>query len=109
MAKCRGGSGRRRWRRGSAAKIASRTAPLSPRWATGRSGTSSWARNQKPGSDPVGTEQTLARFHLGGLRGGGLPFHVLAVQADEIDRIEHQRREAAVAHRGGDDLAREWE
>ena len=40
--------------------------------------------------------RALARC-LGG--GGSLPFHVLAVQADKIDGIEHQRREAAVAHR----------
>ena len=51
----------------------------------------------------------LARLCAGsGLR-RSLPFHVLAVQADEIDGIEHQRREAAVAHRGGDDFARERE
>ena len=43
--------------------------------------------------------QVLARFDLRGLGCGCLPFHVLAVQADEIDRIEHQRREAAVADR----------
>ena len=40
----------------------------------------------------------LARLGRRGLR-GSLPLHVLAVQADEIDRIQHQRREAAVAHR----------
>ena len=38
-----------------------------------------------------------------------LPLHVLAVQADEIDGIQHQGREAAVAHGGGDDLAGERE
>ncbi len=38
-----------------------------------------------------------------------LPLHVLAVQADEIDGIEHQRRETAVAHRGRDDFACERE
>src|SRR5580693_3828173 len=31
----------------------------------------------------------------------------LAVQLDEIDRVEQQRLEAAIAHRRGDDLARE--
>ena len=41
--------------------------------------------------------------------GRGLTLHVLAIQADEIDRVEHQRREAAVAHRRGDDFARERE
>ena len=34
---------------------------------------------------------------------------LLAVERDEIDRVEQQRREAAVAHRVGDDLARERE
>ena len=33
----------------------------------------------------------------------------LLIERDEIDRIEQERREAAVAHRGGDDLARERE
>ncbi len=51
----------------------------------------------------------LARLDLRGLCGSGLPFHVLAVQTDKIDRIEHQRRETAVAHRGRDDFAGERE
>ena len=41
--------------------------------------------------------------------GRGLPLHVLTIQPDEIDRVEHQRREAAVAHRGCDDFPRERE
>ena len=41
--------------------------------------------------------------------GGGLSFHVLAIQADEIHGVEHQGREAAVAHGGRNDLARERE
>ena len=44
----------------------------------------------------------IAGLALLGLR--RLPFHVLTVQADKIDRIEHQRRETAIAHRGGDDF-----
>ena len=35
--------------------------------------------------------------------------HALLIERDEIDRIEQQRRKAAVAHRGRDDLARERE
>src|SRR5437016_6142522 len=35
--------------------------------------------------------------------------HALAVEADEIHRIDTQRREAAVHHRARDDLARERE
>src|SRR6267378_4346392 len=38
-----------------------------------------------------------------------LPFHVLAIQADEVDRVQHQGREAAVTDGAGDDLARERE
>ena len=40
-------------------------------------------------------------------RCGGSAGQALVVERDEIDRIEQQRREAAVAHGGGDDLARE--
>ncbi len=40
---------------------------------------------------------------------GGLPFQVLAVQTDKIDRVQHQRWEAAIAHRSRDDFTREWE
>ena len=43
MAKCRGGNGRCRWRRGSPRPIARRIGTLSPRWATSRSGTIFWA------------------------------------------------------------------
>ena len=42
-----------------------------------------------------------------GRRAGGLLRHALLIERDEIDRIEHQRREAAVAHRRRDDLAGE--
>src|SRR5450759_3634894 len=35
--------------------------------------------------------------------------HPLAIERDEIHRVEQQRREAAIAHGGGDDLARERE
>ena len=45
---------------------------------------------------------------VSGLR-RSLPLHVLTVQADKIDRIQHQRREAAIADRGCDDLTRERE
>ena len=40
---------------------------------------------------------------LAGLAGG----HLLLIEPDEIDRIEQQRRKPAVAHRRGDDFARE--
>ena len=46
---------------------------------------------------------------LSGCDGGAAVLrHPLAVESDEIDRIEQERREAAVAHRRGDDLARKW-
>ena len=51
----------------------------------------------------------LSSACLRGLSGGGLARHVLAIQADEIDGIEHQRREAAIADRRRDDFARERE
>src|SRR5580704_18108426 len=67
-----------------------RTENLSPLWATARSGaiTSAWIerRRRRPG--------------------GG---HALAIQRNEIDRFQQQRRETAVARRSGDDLARERE
>ena len=34
--------------------------------------------------------------------------HPLAIESDEIDRVEQERREAAVADRGRDDFARKW-
>ncbi|MEY9281585.1 DNA polymerase III epsilon subunit [Bradyrhizobium yuanmingense] len=40
---------------------------------------------------------------------GHLPLHVLAVETDEVDRIQHQRREPAIAHRRRNDLACERE
>ena len=50
-----------------------------------------------------------AAGQLGGTAGGALLRHALLIERDEIDRIEQQRREAAVAHRRGDDLAGERE
>ena len=58
---------------------------------------------------PLALEFGLARLCAGSGLCRSLPFHVLAVQTDEIDGIEHQRRETAVAHRGRDDFARERE
>src|SRR5665213_2329797 len=101
MAKCRGGNGWRRWRQGSRKPIAPRIATLSPPWATRRSGTNSWAREASGGR--------LARLDLCRLCCGRPPLQILAVQTDKIDRIEHQGREPAVAHRSGDDFARERE
>jgi len=34
--------------------------------------------------------------------------HLLSIKADEIDRIDIERREAAIAYGGRDDFAREW-
>ena len=38
-----------------------------------------------------------------------MPLHVLTIEADEVDRIQHQRREPAVTHGRGDDLTGERE
>ena len=80
-------------------------------WATSRSGTI--FSEQPSGVWPLGCLDPgipdLARLCAGSGLCRGLPLHVLAVQADEIDGIEHQRRETAVAHRGRDDFARERE
>ena len=43
LARCRGGSARRRWCRGSPTPTARRIGPSSPRWATSRSGTIFWS------------------------------------------------------------------
>src|SRR3984957_9952310 len=64
------------------------------------------------GQIPVSVKKTrqarsLARFDLRRL--GGLPFEILAVQTDEINGIQHQRRKSAIAHRSCDDLASERE
>jgi len=59
-------------------------------------------RFEDPGISALHHRRRLPRLRL----------HVadlLPVQADEIHRIEHQRREAAVADRIGDDFAGEWE
>src|SRR4051794_16722327 len=52
------------------------------------------------GAGPSALNRRLLRLHL---------LHLLPVQRDEIDRGEQQRREAAVAHGGRNDLARERE
>ncbi len=51
----------------------------------------------------------LARLGRGGLIGSRLPRHVLPVQPDEIDGVEHQRRETTIAYCGCDDFAGERE
>src|ERR1700731_3585455 len=115
LATCRGGSARYRWRRGSPRKISWHTAPLSPRWAKSRSGTNFGLRISEPTRNRLGRYPVQlvgsARLALSGLRawGGALPLHVLAVKADEIHGVQHQRRKATVAHRSRDDLARERE
>ena len=75
-------------------RSATRTAPSSRRWAKPRSGGNYL-------STPGGLSQPSAAA------AGCLLRHALPIERDEIDRIEHQRREAAVAHRGRDDLAGE--
>src|SRR5260370_30841606 len=113
LATCRGGNARYRWRRGSPRPISWPIALLSPLWATSRSGTSFGPRINAPTRKrlrryPVQLVGS-ARLDLPGLRalGGRLPLHVLAVKADEIYGVQHQRRKATVAHRGRHDLARE--
>ena len=84
---CRGASAKFRWCRASPMLTVRLTAPLSPPSATSRSGTSISRRLNQLGLAPAAA---LRRR---------LPLHVLAVQADEIDGIQHQGRKAAVAHR----------
>src|SRR5262245_22924147 len=63
-----------------------------------------WTR----GSSPRVTEPAELALGLGAGRGlRGLHLRALLIERDEIDRIEQQRGEAAVAHGVGDDLARE--
>src|SRR5471032_589317 len=50
-----------------------------------------------------------ARLDLRGLHFRRLPLYILAVETNEVDRIEHQWREAAVTDGRGNNLAREWE
>src|ERR1700730_13771401 len=112
LATCRGGSARYRWRRGSPRKISWHTGPLSARWAKNRSGTNFGLRISEPTRSRLGRYPVQlvgsARLDLPGLRalGGGLPLHVLAVKADEIQGVQHQRWKATVAQRRRDDLAR---
>src|ERR1700722_2889323 len=75
---------------------ARRTTTSSRAWARRRCGRIIW-RTAPDGSN-------LRRW-----RGTGrLQFaHLLAIEADEIHRVEQQGRETAIAHRSGDDLARE--
>src|SRR6185312_16292925 len=105
LAKRRGGSARCRWQRESPTPTAKLIARSSPHWATSRSGTI-FCRRRPSGFWPLAC---LARLRAGGGLCRSLPLHVLAVQTDEIDGIEHQRREATVADCGRDDLARERE
>src|SRR6185369_6871182 len=109
LAKRRGGSARCRWRRESPTSTAKPIARSSPHWATSRSGTI-FCRRRPSGFWPLGcSNAALARLRAGSGLCRSLPLHVLAVQTDEIDRIEHQWRETTVADCGRDDLARERE
>src|ERR1700738_4184530 len=103
LATCRGGSARYRWPPGAPRKISVHPPPLSPRWAKSRSGTNFGLRISEPTRNRLGRYPVQlvgsARLDLPGLRalGGGLPLHVLAVKADEIHGVQHQRRKAPVA------------
>ncbi|MGY3645548.1 DNA polymerase III epsilon subunit [Bradyrhizobium sp. LM4.3] len=55
------------------------------------------------------SSRRFGRLGLTGRRSGHLPLHVLTIETDEVDRIQHQGREPAVAHGGRDDLTGERE
>jgi DNA polymerase-3 subunit epsilon len=86
-----------RWPSASARPIARHTANSSRRWAKKLCG-GNICRTAPDGS--ARRRHRAGRLHLA---------HLLAIETDEIHRIEQQRREAAIAHGGGDDFARERE
>ena len=63
-----------------------------------------YGRFAEPAGIPM-LSSARRRRHLARLAGG----HLLLIEPDEVDRIDQQRREPAVAHGRGDDFARERE
>src|SRR5664280_3656433 len=86
-----------RWPSASARPIARRTANSWRRWGRMRCGGIT-CRTAPDGS--ARRRRRAGHLHLA---------HLVAIEADEIHRIEQQGREPAIAHGGGDDLARERE
>src|SRR5215470_11308145 len=69
----------------------------------------SYADSEAVKSPAVVLSGALRRGALRRRGGGALLRLLLAVQRGEVDRVDHQRREAAVARRVGEDRARERE